>query len=123
MKTILGMTSKNKSCDFGCHFSQIKACWMPFFQSKHVGRHFCLYLQKVCPDFRDFAKVFTDFCGFCPDFQEFCLDFHQINTFGGAPAPLPPTPLVGSFSFSKFFDCSYKKCTVQVSQRCWNVKG
>jgi len=71
-----------------------------FFKSKDAGRHFCSYVQEVCPDFQRFCEGFHRFCpdfsGFCPDFQGFCPDFHQIKTFGGAlapPATPPPTPL------------------------------
>jgi len=47
------------------------------FKSKHVGRHFCSGFQEVLEGS-----------------QRFCPDFHQIKTFGGAVASLPPTPVL-----------------------------
>jgi len=78
------LTSKKKL------FMSIRA---PFFKSKHVGRHFCLYFQKVCEGSQRF---FPDFKGFFPDSIGFFPNFHRIKTFGGAvapPAPPPPTPV------------------------------
>jgi len=78
-----------------------------FFQIKHVWRHFCSDFQGVCSAFKGVCKGFQRFCqdftGFCPDINGFCPDFHQIKTFAGAlspPAPLPPTPVVGSRTIS-----------------------
>jgi len=59
------MSSKKSS---SCYF---RRRWAPFLL--HI--------------FRDFAQISTDFKGFC-------LDFHQIKTFEGALAPMPPTPVV-----------------------------
>jgi len=49
-----------------------------------------LGFEEILPKFSRFC---ANFWRCCLDFQGFCLDFQQTKTFGGAPAPLPPTPL------------------------------
>jgi len=64
-----------------------------FSKSNNVGRHYCPYFQVVCLDFQVLCEQFHVFC---PDVQGFCPDFQQIETFGGALAPPPPTSLIDS---------------------------
>jgi len=54
MKTVFG---KKKSFHVNMH-----TLGPIFWKPKHIGRHFCLYFQGVCPDFHRF----------CPDFVAFC---------------------------------------------------
>jgi len=56
--------------------------------SANVGRHFC-------PDFQEFCRGFHRFY---PDLHRFCPDFQHTETFGGALAPPPPTPLMQQYS-------------------------
>jgi len=65
------------------------------FKSKHVGRHFCPFLEGFCKGFHRFCP---NFCGFFSNFQGFCPAFPPIKTFGGALAPPPPTPPVAKES-------------------------
>jgi len=44
--------------------------------------------------FSGFSQIFRDFVKVFRDFAQISTDFHQIKTFGGAPAPPPPTPVV-----------------------------
>jgi len=77
-----------------------------FFESKHAGRYFCSYFQEFCKGFHRF----------CPDFHELCPDFRQMNTFGGAPATLLPTPLTAdaSLRLKNFcFVANYSKPVLQ----------
>ena len=53
-----------------------------FVKSKHI-HDFCEGIHTFYPNFHRF----------CPHFKLFCPDFHQIESFGGAFAPPPPTPL------------------------------
>ena len=61
MKTVFGMKKV---------FMWFCTRWGPiFFKSTHVGRHFCPYFQRVCPDFQGYCQGFHIFC---PDFRGFC---------------------------------------------------
>ena len=65
----------------------------PFFPNKRTLAAIFARFSAIC---NGFHQCRIHFHGFFPDIPGFCLNFQQIKTFGGALAPLPPTPLIAA---------------------------